>query len=183
MNIQAIQQNLVLVLGVTSIALIFIMLYFWQMYNAFIVMQNQVKTDFSDVLIQLKRRASLIERLASLVKEYAKHESETFKQVAKARSAVDTSQSTKEAAKAENMLTDTLRSLFAVSESYPKLQANANYADLQSQLEETENLIAQYREQYNVTVQQYNNLIQVFPNLIPAAVFKFAEEDFFDTKS
>jgi LemA protein len=130
-----------------------------------------------------ERRASLIERLASLVKEYAKHESETFKQVAKARSAVDTSQSTKEAAKAENMLTDTLRSLFAVSESYPKLQANANYADLQSQLEETENLIAQYREQYNVTVQQYNNLIQVFPNLIPAAVFKFAEEDFFDTKS
>ncbi len=182
MNIQALQQNLFLVLGVLSIALIFIMMYFWKMYNAFIVMQNQVKTDFSDILVQIKRRASLIETLAALVKEYAKHEQDTFQNVAKARSAVDTSKSTKDAAKAENMLTDTLRSLFAVSENYPKLQASANYADLQAQLEETENLIAQYRETYNVAVQQYN-LIQVFPNLIPAAVFKFTEEDFFDTKS
>lgn len=183
MNIASIQQNLFPFFAILSVGLIFIFLYFWKMYNAFIVMHNQVKTDFSDVLIQIKRRASLIERLASLVKEYAKHENETFKQVAQARSAVDTSNSTKSAAKAENMLTDTLRSLFAVSESYPKLQASTNYADLQSQLEETENLIAQYREQYNIAVQEYNNLLQVFPNLIPAAIFKFTEEDFFDTKS
>lgn len=159
-----------------------ILFFLWSHYNKFIILKNQVKTDFSDIEIQLKRRASLIEQLASLVKEYANHEEKTFTQVAKARSMVDTSKTASEAAKAENFLSQTLRSLSMVVESYPKLQANEGYLDLQKQLEDTENGIAQYRETYNQTVQDYNNSVQTFPALLAATVFGFTQESLFSTK-
>lgn len=164
------------------IIFIFVLFFLWSHYNHFVVLKNQVKTDFSDIEIQLKRRTSLIERLASLVKEYATHEEKTFTQVAKARSMVDTSTTATEAAKADNFLTQTLRSLAVVVESYPKLQANQGYIDLQEQLEETEDSIASYREAYNQTVQNYNNSIQTFPALMAATIFGFNTEALFSTK-
>jgi len=167
------------ILGTTSGVLLLISLWLWGKYNTFIKTRNQVKTDFSDIDVQLKRRASLIERLAQLVKEYATHEKGTFENVAKARAALDTSKTAKEAAKAENMFTDTLKSLFAVVESHPKLQASQNYKDVQVELATTENLIAKYREEYNKTVQHYNNLVLTFPSLLAAKLFNFYEEDLF----
>lgn len=173
------QLTLFNLLGVLSIILFFILLYLWAVYNGFITRRNQVKTDYSDIDIQLKRRASLIEQLASMVKDYAKHEKETFENVTKARSALDTSKSVQDAAKAENMFTQTLRSLFAVAENYPQLKANENYKTLRDDLKETENLIARYREEYNLSVKDYNNYIQTFPNLLAAGLFAFNEEYLF----
>ncbi len=164
-----------------SCILFLLILYLWSTYNTFVKKRNQVKTDFSDIDIQLKRRASLIERLADLVKDYSKHEKETLENVIKARSALDTSKSAQSHAKVENMLTDTLRSLFAVVENYPKLQANENYLSLREDLKETENLIADYREEYNKTVQEYNNLVQTFPNLLVASIFQFMPEELFQS--
>lgn len=171
--------NLFIILGVISLLLFILILYLWSTYNSFITKRNQVKTDFSDIGVQVKRRADLIERLANLVREYATHEKGTFEEVAKARSALDTSKTVKDTARAENMLTATLRSLFMVVENYPKLQANENFLSLQKDLKETENLIANYREDYNKTVQDYNNSIQTFPNFLAAFLFRFREEELF----
>ncbi|MDP3726707.1 MAG: LemA family protein [bacterium] len=173
------QQNLFLILGSLSFILFILLIYLWSTYNSFIVRKNQAKTDLSDIKVQVKRRADLIERLAILVRDYATHEKGTFEEVARARSALDTSKTVKDTARAENMLTETLRSLFAVVENYPKLAANQNYLSLRDDLKETENLIAQYREEYNKSVQDYNNSIQTFPNLWTAFLFNFKEEEFF----
>lgn len=156
-----------------------ILIFLWSTYNGFIKARNQVKTDFADIDVQLKRRASLIENLASVVKGYAKHEKDTFVDVAKARSAVEKAESPSQSAKGNNMLTSTLKSLFAVAESYPSLRASDNFKELQDQLEETENAIAQYRETYNQTVLNYNTKIQTFPNLLAAGLFGFAQEELF----
>lgn len=171
--------NLFIILGVISLLLFILILYLWSTYNSFIVKKNQVKTDFSDIGVQVKRRADLIARLVEMVREYATHEKGTFEEVAKARSALDTSKTVKDTARAENMLTATLRSLFMVVENYPKLQANENFLSLQKDLKETENLIANYREDYNKTVQDYNNSIQTFPNFLAAFLFRFREEELF----
>lgn len=167
------------VLSISAAVALFVLFYLWGTYNAFVTKRNQVKTDFSDVEVQIKRRASLIERLASLVQEYAKHEKDTFEGVTKARSALDTSKTVKDTAKAENMLTQTLKSLFMVTENYPKLQASQNFLSLRDDLKETEDKIAAYREGYNVSVQDYNNLVQTFPNLLAAELFQFREEELF----
>jgi len=167
------------ILTTLGVILFLILLYLWSTYNAFVTKRNAVKTNFSDIDIQIKRRASLIENLANQVKNYAKHERETFDNIAKARSALDTSKTAAEAAKADNMFTQTLRSLFAVVENYPQLQASQNFRQLREDLKEAENLIASYREEYNQTVQEYNNLIQTFPNLLAAAIFKFEPEELF----
>lgn len=156
-----------------------VFLYLWSTFNAFIVARNKVKTDFADIDVQLKRRASLIENLVETVRDYAKHERKTFQEVASARSMLDKPHGAKELAKVENMLSATLRSLFALSEAYPKLVASENYRRLQNDIKETENLIAQYRETYNQTVLDYNTAIQIFPNLLVAGLFAFGEEELF----
>ncbi len=167
------------VLSIVAVVALFVLFYLWGTYNAFITRRNQVKTDFSDIEVQIKRRASLIERLASLVQDYAKHEKETFEGVAQARSALDTSKTVKDTAKAEGMLTQTLKSLFMVTENYPKLQASENFLSLRDDLKETEDKIATAREEYNVSVQDYNNLVQTFPNLLAAGLFQFQTEELF----
>ncbi|MEK7617307.1 MAG: LemA family protein [Patescibacteria group bacterium] len=168
-------------LWIVTLVLFILLLWLWAMYNAFIAKRNQVKTDFADIDVQIKRRASLIENLAAAIKQYATHERKTFENVTQARSAVQDAKSPKEAAQAENFLTQTLRSLFAVSEAYPKLQASQNYKSLTDQLEKTENLIAQYRETYNQTVLDFNTMLQTFPNLLVARLFGFKEEELFVT--
>lgn len=172
-------QNLFIILGSFSVVLFVFILFLWSTYNSFVTKRNQVKTDLSDVEIQVKRRASLVEQLVQLVKDYAEHEKETFEGVAKARSALDTSKSVKDTAKAENMLSSTLRSLFMVAERYPELKASQNFMSLRDDLKETENRIAGYREEYNRSVQHYNTAIQVFPNLFAAMIFNFQEEELF----
>lgn len=167
------------VLTVLAVILTFTFIFLWSRYNMFIVKRNQVKTDYSDTDIQIKRRASLIEQLARMVAEYAKHEEDTFENVAKARSALDTSQTVQDTMKAENMFSQTLRSLFSVVEQYPVLKADANYKQLMDSLKQTEDSIAHYREQYNESVRKYNNTIQTFPNLIATAVFRFDEQPLF----
>ncbi len=168
---------LLYVAGIVGVLLLFL----WSTYNRIITRLNHVKTDFSDVNIQISRKAALIQNLVDLVKQYAKHEQETFTQVAKARSAADNSKTAADSAKAENMLTQTLRSLFMVVENYPQLQASNNYKDLREDILKTEDLIAKYREEYNESVRRYNTLIQTFPNLFAAKLFAFSEAQLFQT--
>lgn len=175
--------NWTLILWIIVGVLILLLLWLWGMYNAFISERNRVKTDYADIDVQIKRRASLIENLATLVREYAKHEKGTFEEVAKARSAINSAKGAKDSAVADNMLTATLRSLFAVSEAYPKLKASENYQSLNQQIEETENKIAEYRETYNQTVLGFNTLVQTFPNLLAAKLFGFTEQELFETSS
>lgn len=156
-----------------------ILLYLWIMYNSFIGARNQVKTDFADIDVQLRRRASLVENLVALVREYAKHEKTTFKEVTEARSALEQPRGAKQTQAIDNMLTSTLRSLFAVSEAYPKLLASENYKSLRDDLKETENLISRYREEYNQTVLGFNTNVQIFPNLLAAKLFGFKDEELF----
>lgn len=172
--------NYTIILWVVAAVLSIILLWLWGMYNSFISARNRVKTDYADIDVQIKRRASLIENLATLVREYAKHEKSTFESVAKARSAIESANSPKQSAAADNFLTSTLRSLFAVSEAYPKLLASENFQKLNHQIEQTENQIATYRETYNQTVLDFNTMVQTFPNLLAAKLFGFAEQELFE---
>lgn len=166
------------VLIILGVILFFIIIFLWSAFNDFVIKRNQVKTDFSDVAIQVKRKADLIDRLIEITKDYAKHEKDTFEGVAEARSALDT-KGVGETAKAENMLSQTMRSLFSVVESNPKLKANENYLALRQDLTSTEDAIAKYREEYNMTVQGYNNSIQTFPPLLAARLFGFEPAELF----
>ncbi len=181
MNIFGFYLNITLLLWILAGIIAFILLFLWNRYNAFVSGRNRVKTDFADIDVQLRRRASLIENLVAIVREYAKHEKTTFSDVAKARAALEQPHGPKDSAVADNMLTQALKSLFAVSEDYPDLLASKNYQDLRADIKETENLIAQYREEYNQTVLNFNTMIQTFPNLLVASLFSFPEEELFET--
>lgn len=175
--------NLTLLLWILAGIVVFVLLFLWTKYNSFIGARNKVKTDFADIDVQLRRRASLIENLVEVVREYAKHEKGTFSDVARARTALENPHGPKDSAKADNMLSQTLKSLFAVSEAYPALRASENFQSLRGDLKETEDRIAEYRETYNQTVLDYNTTIQTFPNLLVANLFGFLEEELFETDS
>jgi LemA protein len=149
-------------------------------YNSLIKLQNGVEGAWSQINVQLERRSDLIDNLVETVKGYATHEKTTFKEVTKARSNLNNAKTVKENEKADNILTGTLKSLFAVAENYPELKADENFLELQDQLSETEDKIAQYREFYNEIVLTYNNKREVFPNNILANFFNFEEADYFE---
>jgi LemA protein len=128
----------------------------------------------------LKRRYDLIPNLIETVKGYAKHEREVFENVTKARSAAMGAQTMEEHASAENMLTVTLKCLFAVAESYPDLKANQNFIELQRELTDTENKIQASRRFYNSTVMALNTKIEVFPSNLIAGNFGFTKKDYFE---
>lgn len=172
-----------IVIQILVVTVFFILLYLWMSYNSFIIKLNQVKNDFSDIIIELKRRASLIDQLVVMVQEYAKHEKTTYENVTKARSALDTSKSIDDTVKAENMFTQTLRSLFAVVENYPDLKAQENFQSVMRSLEDTENRIANFRTEYNGTVQTYNNAVQMFPSNLIANLFRFKTESYFQVNT
>lgn len=134
------------------------------MYNRVIRVENQVENGFAQIDVQLKRRADLVPNLVETVKGYAKHEKEVFENVTKARAAVMGAKTTAQKVKANNQLTDTLKSLFAVAENYPQLKANENFLALQEELTTTENKIAAARQYYNDRVMDFNNMVEVFPN-------------------
>ena len=152
-------------------------------YNSLIVKRNRVDEAWSDINVQLKRRYDLIPNLVDTVKGYAKHERELFEKVTQARSAAMGAGTMAEKAQAENMLSQTLKSLFAVSENYPDLKASQNFLQLQDELSDTENKIQAARRFYNGNVLEFNNTIQQFPTNVFAGVFNFSKRDFFQLES
>ncbi len=155
-------------------------LIFMGLYNGLVAGRNQCRNAWSQVDVQLKRRYDLIPNLVETAKGYLKHERETLEAVIKARQVAIDAKTVGEQAKAENMLTSTLRSLFAVSENYPDLKANQNMLALQEELTSTENRIGFARQHYNDSVLRYNNKVQQFPGNIIANMFAFREEEFFE---
>lgn len=160
-----------------------IVLWFIVTYNSLVSWRNRVKDGWSQIDVQLKRRNDLIPNLVETVKGYAGHEKQIFENVAKARAASLQAQGPAEAAKADNMLTTTLKSLFAVTENYPDLKANQNFLALQEELSSTENKISFARQFYNDTVAEYNTLIQKIPSNIVANIGGFKPEAFFQVDS
>lgn len=151
-------------------------------YNRLITLRNRIDNAWSQIEVQIKRRADLIPNLVETVKGYASHEKEVFERVTQARSATLSSKTPKDLAQAEGELSSALKTLFAVVEAYPELKANLNFQELQRQLEETENKIAYTRQFYNDTVLMYNNAIETFPGVIFARLFNFTRREFFETK-
>lgn len=150
------------------------------MYNSLVRKRNRVGEAWSDIEVQMKRRYDLIPNLIETVKGYAAHERGVFENVTKARSAAMGAQTPAEHARAENMLSSTLKSLFAVAEAYPDLKANTNFLELQRELSDTENKIQAARRFYNGTVLDLNNAIQMFPTNLLAGMFGFLKREFFD---
>ncbi len=152
------------------------------MYNGLVQAKNSVKNAWSQIDVQLKRRHDLIPNLVETVKGYMKHERETLESVTKARQqAVDLSNaSVADRAKIENFLSQTLKSLFAVSENYPDLKANQNFLGLQEEITTTENRVSFSRQAYNDEVLNLNNKTEMFPTNIIAGMFSFEQAEFFE---
>jgi LemA protein len=148
-------------------------------YNSLVVLRNRVRNAWSQIDVQLKRRYDLIPNLVETVKGYAAHEREIFEKIAEARSLAINAKGPAETAKANDMLSGTLKTLFAVAEAYPDLKANQNFLALQEELSGTENKIAFSRQFYNDMVMTYNTGIQVFPRSIIAGMFSFKEEQLY----
>lgn len=156
-----------------------IVAYFWSLYNALVSLKTQIEEAWSQIDIQLKRRADLIPNLVSTVKGYAKHEKTVFSEVTKARSAMMGAKSVHDKAEASDMLTGALGKLFAVAENYPQLKANENFIQLQKELSDTEDKVAYSRQYYNSVVNDYNIKIRTFPNTLFNEMLGFSEKEFF----
>ncbi len=152
------------------------------MYNGLVRARVRTREAWSGIDVQLKRRANLIPNLVETVKGYAGHERETFENVTRARAMLQQAGTAPDAAQANNFLTQTLRSLFAVSERYPDLKANQNFLDLQQELSDIEEKIAFARQFYNRNVMSYNTRIQSFPDMVMANMFGFLRFEFFEAE-
>lgn len=162
------------------VVLVFIVGWVLMVYNSLIQLSVRVKNAWSQIDVQLKRRHDLIPNLVEMVKGYMAYEKDTLERVIKARSQAIDASSIKDKAQAENFLTQTLRSLFAVVERYPELKANQNMLKLQDELTSTENKIAFSRQYYNDEVMRFNTRIQIAPDNIIAKLFNFTSQDFFE---
>jgi LemA protein len=149
-------------------------------YNRLVRLKISCQDAWASIDVQLKRRYDLIPNLVETVKGYASHERETLEAVIAARQAGIDADSVEDQAQAENMITGALRQLFALSEAYPDLKANTNFAQLQEELASTENKISFSRQNYNSNVRQYNTRIESFPDNILAGMFGFMHRDFFE---
>jgi LemA protein len=167
-----------IVLGVIVVFVLWIV----TIYNGLVAMRQRVNQAFADIDVQMKQRHDLIPNLVETVKGYAGHERGTLEAVVQARNAAVTAQSGGVAAQAaaENVLTGTLRQLFALSEAYPDLKASANFQQLQAELTDIENKLAAARRFFNNAVQEYNTGIQQFPAVLLAGPAGFAPKEFFD---
>ena len=165
---------------VILIALVVIVgLAFMFSYNGLVGLRNKIEAAYAQIDVQLKRRHDLIPNLVATVKGYAAHESGTLEAVIAARNSAMSATSVAEKAQAENVISGALKSLFALSEAYPDLKANANFQQLQSELGSTEDRIAYARQYYNDNVRAYNTKIQTFPTMIIAGMFKFTAREYF----
>ena len=171
---------LLVLVGLIVLIAIIAGLYLFMTYNSFVVLKNRVKEAWSDIEVQMKRRYDLIPNLVETVKGYAAHEKNTLEAVIQARNAAMTSKgSIEDKAKAENMLSGTLKSLFALSENYPNLKANENFLELQRELTDTENKIQASRRFYNSNVLAMNTKLEMFPSNIIGKMFGFIKQEFF----
>ena len=164
------------IIGIIAIVIVLFLIY---IYNSLIRLRLRVNNAWSQIDVQLKRRYDLIPNLVEAVKGYMKHEKGVLESVTKARGMLMNAQTVGEKAEANNMLSSTLKSLFAVSEDYPKLQANETFLQLQEELSGTENKIAYARQHYNDMIMELNTKIELFPNNIFANLFNFQKRESF----
>jgi|SRR5581483_6263781 len=162
---------------------VLVVLWIVGVYNGLVTLKNRAKEAWSDIDVQLKRRYDLIPNLVETVKGYAAHEKEVFEKVTQARASAMGAQGIQDKAQAENMLSSTLKTLFAVAESYPDLKASTNFLELQRELTDTEDKIQAARRFYNTNVRDLNIKIERFPGNIFASMFGFKEMDLFQTAS
>ncbi|MGH2362176.1 MAG: LemA family protein, partial [bacterium] len=160
-----------------------LVLYVIAIYNRLVVLRNRIENAWAQIDVQLRRRYDLIPNLVETVKGYAAHEREVFERVTEARARAIAAGSVAQQAQAENMLTQALRSLFAVAEAYPALRANENFAKLQEELSETESKIAFSRQFYNDTVLQYDNMREAFPSNVVARMAGFGGKEYFEAET
>lgn len=170
---------LILLIVVVVLAAI-VGIYLWVTYNGLVTLKVRVDEAWSDITVQLKRRADLIPNLIESVKGYAAHEKGVFEAVTKARAESLSAEGPAEASVAENHLQSALKSIFAVAEAYPQLQASQNFLQLQGELVDTENKVQAARRFFNGGVREFNTKIQVFPNNAFAKRLGFSEADFFE---
>ncbi|MFA5029184.1 MAG: LemA family protein [Patescibacteria group bacterium] len=172
------------ILWVVLAAIAIIIVWLIAVYNSLIKLKTRTDEAMSDIDVQLKRRHDLIPNLVETVKGYAKHEQETLQKVIEARNAaMKPGANLEEKAKAENALSATLKSIFALAESYPDLKANQNFLQLQDELADTENKIQAARRFYNGNVRDFNIKIQIFPNNLIGNALGFKEFAFFETEA
>ncbi len=164
------------------IIVVIVVLWIILTFNSFIRLRNRADNAWSQIDVQLKRRFDLIPNLIETVKGYMKHEKDTLTEVTKARTAFMGATGPASKAKAENMLEGALKTIFAVSESYPKLMANENFMQLQEELSGTESKIAYARQFYNDTILTFNTKLEVFPSNVIAKILNFTPKEFFKTE-
>ena len=169
-----------IVIGVIVLLIVIAGIYLWTTYNSLVTLNVRVDEAWSDITVQLKRRADLIPNLIEAVKGYAAHEKAVFENVTKARAETLSAQGPADAAVAENHMQTALKSIFAVAEAYPQLQANQNYLQLQGELVDTEDKIQASRRFYNGGVRELNTKIKVFPNTLFVRGLGFTEREFFE---
>lgn len=167
---------------IVIVVVVLLAIIFWVLYNGLVRLRVRVNEAWSDITVQLKRRADLIPNLVETVKGYASHEKQVFEDVTNARSNVlsATEKGPAATAKAENQFEGALKSLFAVSEAYPDLKASQNFQKLQDELVDTEDKIQAARRFYNGGVREYNTKIQTFPSLLFAKSLGFTKKEFFE---
>jgi len=153
---------LTLILVLVAIV-VFCVIYYISLNNRIVSLEETVENAWSDIDVQLRMRFDLVDNLVETVKWYAKHEKNTLKEVIEARNKFATATDVKSKAEADNMLTTSLKSIFALSEAYPELKANQNFLNLQSELSDIENKIASARRYFNAATREYNTLIKQFP--------------------
>ena len=168
-----------IILGLIGFVIVIALLGLVVMYNGFVGMRNRIDNSWAQIDVQTKKRYDLIPNLVETVKGYAKHEKSVFENVTKARNMAMGAGSMPERAAAENALTGTLKTLFAVAENYPQLRANENFKMLQEELSGIESKIAYARQFYNDTVMSFNQSVQMFPGNVVAGMFGFKEREYF----
>lgn len=164
-------------------AVVVLLGWFIATFNGFVSLRNRAKEAWSDISVQLKRRYDLIPNLVETVKGYASHEKQVFENVTAARSRAMQAQGVAEKAQAENMLSNTLKSLFAVSEAYPDLKASTNFLELQRELTDTEDKVQAARRFYNGNVRDLNTKIESVPSNIVAGICGFKQMDLFELEN
>jgi len=172
--------ELLIVVGIIVLLVVIVGVYLWTTYNGLVTLNVRVDEAWSDITVQLKRRADLIPNLIETVKGYAAHEKGVFEAVTQARAETLSAGTPAEAGVAENHMQSALKSIFAVAEAYPQLQASQNYLQLQGELVDTEDKIQASRRFYNGGVRELNTKIKVFPNTLFVRGLGFNEREFFE---
>ena len=168
-------------IGIVIGAIVLILIiWFIAAYNGFVRLKNAIEEAFSTMDVYLKKRYDLIPNLVETVKGYASHEKDTLERVIAARNAAASARTVEDKVQSENALAGTLKSLFALAESYPDLKANTNFMQLQGELQRMEDEIANSRKYYNAVVKEFNTKRETFPSTIVAGMFHFEKQPLFE---